>query len=137
MPIASSSCGSASTTSVRREITIVSTTAAVVAGDHADGHADRHRDRRRDGGDEQRGARAVEHAHEEVASRAVGAEPEARVRPLRDAELVESCCVDVFGPCPTRSEITPANDREQHQQDHDHDPPSIAARSCRKRAQKI
>ena len=75
MPIASSSCR-------QREHDVADARddrvgeAAVVAGDDADRDADRHRDGRGDERHEQRGARAVEDAHEEVAARAVGAEPE-------------------------------------------------------------
>ncbi len=39
--------------------------------------------------DQQRRARAVQHPDEDVSAGAVGSEPEARVRTLRDPELVE------------------------------------------------
>jgi hypothetical protein len=62
--------------------------ASVEAGEEADDEPDQHRDPRGDDPDEERGARAVHRADEEVAARGVCAEPELPVRPLGNAVVV-------------------------------------------------
>ena len=88
MPIAKRSTGIARRMSMLREM-IVSAKPRKKPAMMPTTRADQHGDARRDEGDEQRRARSVEHPHEDVSAGLVGAEPERRVRPLRQAELVE------------------------------------------------
>ena len=98
----------------------MSTNPAVEPGDDADRHPDGHRDRRGDERDEERCPRSVQHAHEQVAPEAVGAEPECRVRSHRDPVLVlrlREHLVRAMADDVTRDDAR--EDREQHQDDDD------------------
>ena len=110
--------------------------AAEVARRHPQHDADEHRDAGRDDADQQRHARPVDRAHEDVAAAVVGAEPEVGVRPSGMPKMsVVSRWKSSFGPWPVSaanagariaiSTISPMKTS-----------PARAKRSCLKRAQK-
>ena len=112
--------------------------AAEEAGEQADDEPDQDGDAGGDDADEQRRARAVHRAHEEVAAGPVGAEPELVVRALRDAELVHHR-VGVGRRVRMARDLRgdrAAGDREEDQDARSRPPPASATLSSRKRAQK-
>ena len=123
MPIEMSSCGTASMTSAPRE-SVVSAQRPKKPASSADERADSDGDAGRDDSDEQRGAGAVHRADEEISTRDVGAEPERRIRPLREVRSRPSLSeYGSFWACPvTRSASGPPKIASEDQHD-DHDAP--------------
>ena len=87
MPIANSRIGIERMTSIDPRDPGVEL-AAEEAGEHAEDRPDEDGDARGDERDEQRRPRAVDRAHEDVATGLVGAEDEVLVRPVRQPERV-------------------------------------------------
>ena len=92
--------------------------AAEIAGGDADQRADQQRRAIGDDADDQRGARAVEDAGQQVAAEQVGAEPEGGVGRQRRAfqrQAVEHLLVGIVGGEPRRQDRAGHDDRHDHQ----------------------
>ena len=121
MPMANSSSGTERMMSVVREMG--RRPSRRVAGQHAEDHTDEHGDPGRGHADDQRDAGPVDRPDEDVAAGLVGAEPEVRLRALRDAEDVgRLALVEVVRPVAREGGEGRREDRDQDQQPDEREP---------------